>query len=79
MKGWCKFGRAPNWSASYYVTDWLNYTSKIAPNVFGAKEFPLWERDFKLVFLRDLVGLFFNADKNHWNVDADRKFYSLLL
>lgn len=69
MSGWYKVGRAPDWNASYYVTDWLNYTSKIGPDVFGAEEFSFWEPRFQAGAFVGLGGTGFNPKTNSWNAE----------
>jgi hypothetical protein len=69
MEGWDKVGRAPHRDAAVYVQDWLNYTDKIGPQVFGPEEFTFWKPRFQAGVFEGLGGTGFNASKNQWNAE----------
>ena len=69
MEGWADRGRGPNWDAAVYVQDWLNYTSKIGPDVFGPEEFSFWEPRFQAGVFEGLGGTGFNPSKDEWNAE----------
>jgi hypothetical protein len=69
MEGWFKVGRAPDWDAAVYVQDWLNYTRKIGPQIFGSEEYTFWEPRFQAGVFEGLGGTGFNPAKNQWNAE----------
>jgi hypothetical protein len=61
MEGWADRGRGSDWDAAVYVRDWLNYLSKIGPDVFGPEEFSFWEPRFQAGVFEALGGTGFNV------------------
>lgn len=69
MGGWANRGRPADWNAAMYVQDWLNYTSKIGPDVFGANEFAGQEPRFQAGAFVGLGGVGFDINTDHWNAE----------
>ncbi len=67
IEGWGKSGRNPDWNASYYVTDWLNYTSKIDAQV--VKPLNGAEPLFQAGTFQGAGGVGFDITKKHWNAE----------